>query len=57
MLRAAAVIALALLAGCGPDAAPVQPTGGVNVSITPQGISTGVGLGLRKGPFHIGVGL
>ncbi len=56
MLRAA-LLALALLAGCGPDTAPVTPTGGVNVSITPQGVYTGVGLGLRKGPFHIGVGL
>lgn len=57
MLRALAIIALAMLAGCGPDAPPVQPTGGVNVSVTPQGVRTGVGLGLRKGPFHIGVGL
>ena len=57
MLKAAAVLALVVLAGCGPDSAPVQPTGGINVSVTPQGVQTGVGIGLRKGPFHIGVGL
>ena len=56
MLRVA-FLALAVLAGCGPNTAPVTPTGGVNVSVTPQGVRTGVGLGLRKGPFHIGVGL
>ncbi len=57
MLRLVAVLGLVLLAGCGPKAAPVTPSAGVNVSITPQGVSTGVGLGLRKGPFRIGVGL
>lgn len=57
MLRALAVIALALLAGCGPDSPPVTPTGGVNLTLTPQGLRAGAGIGLRKGPFSIGVGL
>jgi hypothetical protein len=46
-----------LLAACGVDGEPVQPTGGVNVSLTPSGVGLGANVGLQKGPLRIGVGL
>ncbi|KIN67181.1 hypothetical protein [Sulfitobacter donghicola] len=46
-----------LLAACGVDGEPVQPTGGVNVSLSPSGVGLGANVGLKKGPLRIGLGL
>jgi hypothetical protein len=49
--------ALLALAACGVDGAPVQPVGGLNVSLTPSGVGLGAYVGLKKGPLQIGLGL
>lgn len=51
------VLAALLLAACGVDGEPVQPTGGVNVALSPSGVGLGANVGLRKGPLRIGLGL
>lgn len=51
------VIAALLLGACGVDGEPVQPTGGVNVSLSGNGVGLGANVGLRKGPLSIGLGL
>jgi len=53
-----AIVSVALLlAACGVDGEPVQPTGGVNVSLSSSGVGLGANLGLNKGPLRIGLGL
>lgn len=51
------VVAALALAACGVDGEPVQPSGGVNVSITPSGVGLGANVGLSKGPLRVGLGL
>lgn len=51
------VLAALMLGGCGVDGEPVQPTGGVNVSLSPSGVGLGANVGLKKGPLRIGLGL
>jgi uncharacterized lipoprotein len=51
------VLTVLMLSACGVDGEPVQPTGGVNVSLTPSGVGLGANVGLRKGPLSLGVGL
>lgn len=51
------MLAAVLLAACGVDGEPVQPSGGVNVSLSPSGTSLGGNLGLSKGSLTVGVGL
>lgn len=56
-MRRLVILAAMLLAACGVDGEPVQPTGGVNVSLTPSGVGLGANLGLKKGPLRVGLGL
>jgi len=56
-LMVLSVVALSALAGCGVDGDPVQPTGGVNIALTPSGVGLGANVGLKKGPLRIGLGL
>lgn len=51
------VSAALMLAACGVDGEPVQPTGGVNVTLNSNGVGLGANLGLSKGPLTIGLGL
>jgi len=51
------VLTVLMLSACGVDGEPVQPTGGVDVSLTPSGVGLGANVGLRKGPLSLGVGL
>ncbi|MFD1343522.1 hypothetical protein [Litorisediminicola beolgyonensis] len=53
----AALLALAVLAGCGADGEPVRPTYGATVSVGSDGVRTGASVGLRKGPLSVGLGL
>lgn len=48
---------LAVLAGCGADGEPVQPSVNAGVSITPDGVYPSVGVGLSQGPVSIFLGL
>lgn len=56
-MRKLVILAALALSACGVDGEPVQPTGGVNVSLTPSGVGLGASVGLRKGPLTIGLGL
>ena len=51
------VLAALMLAACGVDGEPVQPTGGVNVNLGQTGVGLGANLGLKKGPLSVGLGL
>ncbi|MGB3243794.1 MAG: hypothetical protein WBB25_04630 [Sulfitobacter sp.] len=46
-----------LLAGCGADGEPVQPSANTNVTLSSSGVSVGTNVGLRRGPFSVNLGL
>lgn len=50
-------LAALALAACGVDGEPVQPTGGVNVTLSGDGVGLGANVGLKKGPVRVGLGL
>ncbi|CUH67511.1 MAG: hypothetical protein VX083_13010 [Pseudomonadota bacterium] len=50
-------LGLLSLAACGIDGEPVKPTAGASVNIGTNGITTSAGVGVRKGPISIGIGL
>ncbi|WP_299415561.1 hypothetical protein [uncultured Sulfitobacter sp.] len=56
-MRKLMIASVLALAACGVDGEPVQPTGGVNVSLSPSGVGLGANVGLKKGPLRIGLGL
>lgn len=56
-MKKALVLTALLLAACGVDGEPVQPTGGVNVSLTPSGVGLGANVGIKAGSLEIGLGL
>lgn len=51
------ILGALLLAACGVDGEPVQPLGGVNVTLSPSGVGFGANVGLQKGPLRVGLGL
>ncbi len=53
----AAVSVSLVLAGCGADGEPVQPTLNANVGVGTSGAHVGGGVGLNKGPIGVYVGL
>jgi len=54
LLGLCAVIAVA---GCGGEPPPLRPTGGATVTVTPQGVKTGVSAGVALGDLRVGVAL
>lgn len=56
MRAAAALVLIAVLAGCGADGEPVQPTMSADVHVSPSGVNLGGGLGLHKGPLSLNLG-
>ena len=48
---------IALLSACGVDGEPIQPKGGVNVSLTPNGVGLGANVGLKGLPVNVRLGL
>lgn len=54
---AVALLSLVVLAGCGVDGEPVRPTAGLNVGVGTNGVSVGVGGGMRVGGVNVGVGV
>lgn len=57
MKRILAMPALILLAACGADGEPVQPTAGATITVNNAGVQAGANVGLRKGPFTINLGV
>ncbi|MEH6738586.1 MAG: hypothetical protein V7695_08580 [Sulfitobacter sp.] len=51
------ILSALILAACGVDGEPVQPTGGVKVTLSSSGVGLGANAGLKKGPLRIGLGL
>ncbi len=51
------ISAAAVLAGCGADGEPIQPTMSANVGVGTSGAYGGVGLGLRRGGLGVYLGL
>lgn len=47
----------ALLAGCGADGEPVQPTRNATITLSDYGIGAVGHVGLRKGPFSVNLGV
>lgn len=59
MIRTKAVLAgviLTVLAGCGADGEPVQPSATAGVTVSNDGVRVGGGVGLSKGPLSIVLG-
>lgn len=56
MKFAIALFGLLALSACGVDGEPVQPTANANISVSPSGVYTNVGLGLSQGPLSIYLG-
>lgn len=56
-MRKLMALATLLVAGCGVDGEPVQPSGGVDVSLSSSGVGLGANVGLTKGPLRVGLGL
>ncbi|KMK65910.1 hypothetical protein [Puniceibacterium sp. IMCC21224] len=55
-MRCLAILALLTLAACGADGEPVQPQYSGNVTVGSGGVRVGGGVGVRQGPFSVGVG-
>mgnify|MGYP006286328625 CR=1 FL=1 len=53
----ALAMALAILSGCGVDGEPLRPTFNAGLSVTGDGVAPGASVGVRKGPFSLGVAL
>ena len=47
----------ALLAGCGADGEPIQPSMSANIGVGSSGTYGGVGVGLQKGGLGVFLGL
>ncbi|WP_282120098.1 argininosuccinate lyase [Ruegeria atlantica] len=46
-----------VLAGCGADGEPIQPTMSANIGVGSSGTYGGVGVGLRRGGLGVFLGL
>ncbi|WP_372835678.1 hypothetical protein [Puniceibacterium confluentis] len=55
-MRIAAILGVLALAGCGADGDPVRPSYTASLSGGSNGVTLGGGVGLRKGPFSLGLG-
>jgi len=51
------MIAMAVLTGCGVDGEPLRPSLNAGVSVGTSGVTPGASVGLRKGPFSLGMAL
>ena len=55
MRKIAAFGLVVLLASCGADGEPVEPSANVGVSVGTSGVNAGASVGVRKGPVSINV--
>ena len=53
MIRFIALIAVAALASCGVDGAPIKPTVKASINVGSDGVKTGVNLGTSTGPLSV----
>ena len=53
MIRFIALIAVAALASCGVDGAPIKPTVNAGINAGSGGVKTGVNLGASTGPLSV----
>ncbi len=53
----AVMLSLSVLAACGADGEPVQPTVSGGVSVSRSGVHATGGVGLNRGPFSVFLGL
>ena len=51
MIRFIALIAVAALASCGVDGAPIKPSVNAGINVGSGGVNTGINLGASKGSF------
>ena len=51
------ISAALLLAGCGADGEPAQPSAHANVTLNQNGVNVGTTLALRQGPFSVNLGV
>lgn len=51
-----ALILTAMLAACGADGEPVQPSANVNVGVGTSGAHASANVGLSKGPWNLSLG-
>lgn len=52
-----ALMAVAFLASCGADGAPIRPSAGFGINIGPDGLSSSAKVGATKGNVSVGVSL
>ncbi|MFK7836704.1 MAG: hypothetical protein AB8B60_10820 [Sulfitobacter sp.] len=57
MRWALAGLVLAMIAGCGADGEPVQPTRDATLTLSDTGLSGMARVGVRQGPLNVSVGL
>ena len=57
VLKGLVLVAVLAVAGCERGAPAVRPTGGATVTVTPQGVKTGVSAGVELGILRVGVAL
>lgn len=57
MKQVAFMVVLALFAGCGADAPPLEPNANVGLSVGSNGVNTTAGIGASNGTFSIGLNL
>ena len=55
-IKVLAFVALGVLAGCGVDGEPVQPSLSAGVAVSSGGVYAGGGVGLRQGPLSLFIG-
>ena len=53
MIRFIALIAVAALASCGVDGAPIKPIVKASINVGSGGVKTGVNLGASTGPLSV----
>lgn len=51
-----ALLTCLLIAGCGADGEPVQPTANLGVGVSSSGVHAGASVGMRRGPWNISWG-
>ena len=56
-MKYAPLFAFVILAACGADGEPIQPTANIGIGIGSGGAHVGARVGVRQGPVAISVGL